>query len=106
MPPETRLPKRSQEVSQRLESQKIETLVRNLESRLLRFSLLSANAGLPRRIVRFIHRDVILLLHALDELFDHLLELAVGDHLLNLLPQILIKHFAVEQRVLDGLSQV
>ncbi len=52
--------------------------------------------------MRLVDRDVVFLLHALDELLDQFVELAVGHHLLDLLAQILVEHFAVEQRVLDG----
>ena len=52
--------------------------------------------------MRLIDGDVIFLLHPLDQLFDQLIQLAVCGHLLDLLPQILVEHFAIHERLLDG----
>ena len=49
--------------------------------------------------------DVVFLLHALDELFDHLFEL-LARHLLELLAHLFVQQIAVHQRVGDGVTQV
>ncbi len=55
--------------------------------------------------MRLVDGDVVLLLHAVDQLLDELLEL-LGGHRLELLAHALIEHVAIEQRVSDGIAQV
>jgi hypothetical protein len=69
---------------------------------LLTFSGLPASAGRSRRVRRLVDRNVVFLLHPLDELFDQFVELPVGGHLLDLFPQVLVEHLPVHQRLLDG----
>src|SRR5947207_6511540 len=102
MPPKARFAERAQQVAQRLEAEEVETLVSNFKLGLLRLASLAANARLPRGIVRLVNRNVIFLLHALDEFLDKLIELPVRDHLFNLLAQVLVEHLPVHQRLLDG----
>ena len=49
--------------------------------------------------------DVVLPLHALDELLDQIFHL-LRAHVLDLLAHLLVEHVAVEQRFGDGLAQV
>ncbi len=77
VPSKARFAQRSQQIAQRLEAQEVETLVGDFELGLLRLAGLSADARLPRGIVRLIDGNVIFLLHALDELFDQFVELAI-----------------------------
>src|SRR5271165_512008 len=102
---EAGLTQRSQQVAQRLEAEEVEALVGDFEFCLLRFASLSANARLPRRVVRLVDGNVIFLLHALDELLDQFIELAFGEHLLNLLAQVLVEVLSIQQRLLDGALQ-
>ena len=74
--------------------------------RLLRLAGLTADARLASWIMRLIDRNVVFLLHALDEFFDQLIELPVGHHLLDLLAEILVEHLAIEQRLLDRALQI
>src|SRR5580704_16534009 len=83
---------RSQKITQRFEAEEVEALVGNLELGLLRFAGLAADARLARWVVRLVDGDVVLLLHALNELFDEFVELSVGLHLLDLLAQVLVEH--------------
>ena len=57
-------------------------------------------------IVGLIDGDVIFLLHALDEIFDQLVELAFHLHLAEALAQFFIEQIAVHERLLDGLTQL
>jgi hypothetical protein len=56
--------------------------------------------------VGLVDRDVILLLHALDQLLDQFIQLSLGHHLLDLLAQILVEHLTIQQRLLDGALEV
>ena len=51
-------------------------------------------------------RDVVFLLHALDQLLDQLIEVAFHLHLLQALAHFLVEQIAVEQRLLDRAPQV
>ena len=70
MPSKARLAERAQQISQRLESEKVETLVGNLKLGLLRLTGLPSNTGFPRRVVRVVDRNVVFLLHSFDEFLD------------------------------------
>ncbi len=96
MAAEARFAQRAHQVTQRAEAKEVEALVGNLEARLrLRLSNLPARGGAARWIVRLVNADVIVLLHALDELLDQLLHL-LGAHVLDVLAHLLIEHVAVE----------
>src|SRR5271166_6720876 len=101
MTSEARFAQRSQQIPQRFEPEKIQTLVGNLEANLLRFSGLAPYARLPRRIGWLIDRDIVFLLHALDQFLDEFVELAVRHHLLNLFAQVFVEALAVKQRLFD-----
>src|SRR5208283_2353361 len=76
MAAEAGLAQRSHQIAQRAEAKKVESFVGNFKSRLrLRLADLTAGGGAARRIVRLVNADVVLLLHALDELLDQLLHL-------------------------------
>src|SRR5579872_4237102 len=99
MAPETRLAQRPKQITQRLETEKVEAFVGNLKSSLLRLPGLSTHARLPRRVMRLVDRDVILLLHALDELLDQIVQLAIRHHLFDLLAQVLVEQLTIQQRL-------
>ena len=100
---EARLAERAQQIAQRLEAEEVEALVGDLElGLLLRFAGLPADARLLRGIVRLVDRDVVFLLHALDQLLDQFIELPSSCHLLELLAHLLVEQVAVHQRLLDG----
>ena len=80
-----RFAQRAEQIAQRLEAQKVQALVGHFEARLT-----FGHAGLAARpiCVIWILRvrcggDVVLLLHALDELVDQLVELAFCGHLVD-----------------------
>src|ERR1035437_3584299 len=107
MASKTRLAQRPQQIAQRLESQKIEALVGDLELRLLLCAAdLSTDARLLGRIMWLIDRNVVFLLHALDQLLDQLFEFALHLHLLEPVAHFLVKHLAIEQRLLEGAFQL
>ena len=106
VPSEARFAERPQQIAQGAESQEVESLVGNFEARLgLGLADLAAYRGTARRVVWLIDADVVFLLHAIDELFDKLLEL-LGTHRLDLLPQLLVQHVAVHQRFSDSVAQI
>src|ERR1700686_1406528 len=73
MTSKTPFPERTQEIAQGFESQEVEALVGDLELRLLlRVADLSAHARLLRGIMRLIDRNIVFLLHALDQLLNQL----------------------------------
>ena len=72
---------------------------------LLRVADLPADARLLRRIVRLVDGDVVFLLHALDQLFDQLVEFAFHLHLLQAVAHFFVEHLAVEQRLFEGAPQ-
>ena len=90
VPPETRFTQGPHEVTQSFEAEEIQTLIRDLEARLLRLPDLPTDAGLFRRIMPLVNADVILLLHALDQLFDQFIEL-LHLHLLQPLAHLLVE---------------
>src|SRR5271157_2429256 len=103
---EARFAQRSHQIAQRAEPEKVESLVGDFKARLrLRFANLPAGAGAARGIVRLVNADVVFPLHALDELLDQLLHL-LGAHIFDLLAHLVVEHFAVQQRLGDGLAQV
>src|SRR5262249_46054607 len=107
MPSETRLSQRSEQVAQGAVTEKVQTLVCDFELYLpLAFAGLTANPRFARRIEGLIDRDVILLLHAVDELFDQFVELAFVAQLLDLLLHVLIQKVSGFERLLDGLAQL
>ena len=55
--------------------------------------------------MRLVDGDVVLLLHAIHELLDQLVEL-LGGHGLDLLAHVLVEHVAVQQRFGNGVAQV
>ena len=67
---------------------------------------LAADAGRPRRIRRLVDGNVVFLLHALDQLFDELVEFAIHRHLLQAFAHFLVELIAFHQRLLDGAAQV
>ncbi len=101
MASKARFAQRPEQVAQGLEPEEVETLVGDLEPRLLRLAGLSTGAGRPRRVWRLINRNVVFLLHTLDELLDQFVELPFGLHSLDLFPQILVEHFVVHQRLFN-----
>ena len=55
--------------------------------------------------MRLIDGDIILLLHALDQLLDQLLKLALHLHLLHAIAHLFVKHLAIEQCLLQRALQ-
>ena len=56
--------------------------------------------------MRLVNRDVIFLLHALDQLLDQLFEFALHLHLLQPVAHFFVKHLAIEQRLFESASQL
>ncbi len=50
--------------------------------------------------------DVIVLLHAVDEVLDQLVELAIYLHFVKLLAHLLVEEIAFHQGALDGAAEV
>src|SRR5262245_58187053 len=98
--------KRPQQVSQRLEAEKIQALIGNLKLDLrLGISGLSGGVGLQRGVRRLIDGDEIFLLHAVDQALDQLVQLTLHLQLLDALAQVVTHEIARLQRLLDGLAQ-
>ncbi len=75
MAAEAGLAQRPEQIPERLVSEKVEALVGDLKSRLLlRVADLASDAGAIRGIMGLVNADVVLLLHALDELLDQFFE--------------------------------
>ena len=55
--------------------------------------------------MRLVDADVVLLLHALDQLFDQFIEL-LHLHLLQPLAHLLVEQVAIEQSLLDGAAKI
>ena len=72
----------------------------------MRLTYLPANTRLLARIVGLINGNVIFLLHALDQLFDELFEVALHLHLLQAIAHFFVKHFTVEQRLFERALQL
>ena len=53
-----------------------------------------------------IDRNVVFLLHALDQLFDEFLEFTIHLHLLEPVAHFFVKHLAIEQRLFEGAFQL
>ena len=96
----------AEQVAQGFEAEEVEALVGDFEFGLLRFSGLSADAGLARGVVRLVDGDVVFLLHALDQFFDQLVELAVGGHFLEALAHVVVELIAFHERLFDGAAEV
>src|SRR5208282_4623419 len=106
MTSKTRLAQRPQQIAQRFESQKVEALVGDLELRLLlRLAYLPPHARSLGRIMRLIDRNIVFLLHALDQLLDQLFKFSLHLHLLQTVAHFLIKHLAVKQRLFESAFQ-
>ena len=94
---------RAEQVAQRFEAEEVEALVGDFEfGLLLVFADLSAGAGRARGIRWLVDGNVVFLLHALDQLFDELVELAVHRHLLQTFPHLFVELIAFHQRLFDG----
>ncbi len=55
--------------------------------------------------MRLVNANVFFLLHPLDKLFNHLLQL-LATHVLDLLLRLLVEHVAIQQRFRNRLSQI
>jgi hypothetical protein len=106
VPAEAGLAERTEQVAQRAVAEEVERFVGHLEARLaLRLADLPAHRRWLGWIVRRRNRDIVLGLHALDDLLDQLVEFAFGLHLFHLLPHFLIHQVAVQQCLADGFAQ-
>ena len=107
MAAKTRLPERSHEIAQHLVPKKVQALVGDLKlCLLLRLPDLCAYARTRGGIVRLINTDVVLPLHALDQLVDQLVERSIHLHLLELLAHFLAQHITFEQGLLNSAAQI
>src|SRR5690349_3830016 len=89
---------RAEQVTQGFETEKVEALVSDLEFRLLLgLTDLAAHAGAFGWIMRLVNADVILLLHALDQLLDQVFQRTVHLHLLKLLARLFVKQLTVHE---------
>ena len=101
MAAETGFPQRAQKIPQGFVTEEVETLVGDLELRLLAVAGLASGGGRFRGVGRIVDRDVVFLLHAFDEFLDQLLELAFHLHLLQPLAHLFVEQIAVEKGLLD-----
>ena len=97
---------RPHQIAQRLEAEKVQALVGDFKFGLLSLAGLSANARLPRRIVRFIDADVIFLLHAFDQLLDQFVERAIHLHLAKPFLHFFVQQISIQQCLFDGAAQI
>ena len=101
MPSEARFAERSQQVLERLEAEKIERLVGDLEFHLSVRSV-AALAAVLRLIARLFHRDVAFVEQLLHQVVDELVHL-LFRHRLQLLHHLLELLVAEKLPVLEGL---
>ena len=107
MAAKARLAQRPHQIAQSLIAQEVQTFVGDFKlGLLLRLAHLPARARLLRRIVRLVDTDVVLLLHALDQLLDQFIQRAVHLHLLQAFAHFFIQQIATAQRLFDGLPQI
>ena len=106
VPSKARLAQRAQQIAQRFEPQEVETLVGDLKPACCASPVCPPAPDCCDGSVRLIDRNIVFLLHPLDELLYQFIELAVCHHLLDLLTEIFIKRLAIQQGILDGAPEV
>jgi hypothetical protein len=100
------LSKRPEKIAQCLEAEEVEALVSDFKARFGLRAVRGADAGISRVGTRAAEGDEVLLVHALDELVDEIVELALGHHLVELPAQILVKKLAILKSAAESLTQI
>src|SRR6476620_8847224 len=107
MPSEARFAQRPKQIAESFVAEKVQALIGDLESRLLLcIANLASDAGLTRWIVRLVDTDIVLLLHAVDQLVDDVVKRSIHLHLPQLLARLLVQHVTLEERTFNGTFQI